>query len=627
MPDDTLRYQVELDTQGLSAQLASVRDVVAGGLQGAAQGLMAAGDVAAGAVNRISSDLMAGQQLLSSSVMAQSAIPTFGAASTNLANVPGMPQSFMSEVMSSIGLTRGPLGVFPSQFQAMGRERLQERVQMAATGVATGAAAMGTSMIGGAIGQALIPIPVLGAVVGQVAGGIIGDHLMAPVVDNVQEHMMGRARIQQIFGFNKFDSDQRTNLSNFMSQQFAKSIFSPDEFNAVLPSAVKAGFFRGVGRGDVSGFKGAFTAAEQAIQSDMFSLQLTGPEGIEIAGELRRGFRRMGVGDPNRVGRMFSRARVLAQDMMELGEFVDPTEIIHQQQQMGSAALQMGASPQRAMELFSNQASMVNRMVATKQMTDEDLALLGGTPGEAAQRLTMGLMSTQRQPIFRAMAMAFGQVDAASGRAGISQAGLEAMSAGRMNFGALSERLTQQFGTGQNGTTKALTLLANQQKLGSDMMVDQGQMMRSMTDDILRQANLEVTDGTRQFIMQRVFGQGEAESRALAHGLPMEKADRERLEKDTQRFDKEVKGALQTANTGVARDVQLFVRELKDTLGEPLNKMSVSISERIAPSLNKAVEHLESLDRRVGGTMGPELSTGRVPVMTGFGNFGGSPAR
>ncbi len=590
--DDTLRYQVELDTQGLSSQLASVRDVVAGGMSRAASDAGGAIDTVSGASNRVMSDLMMGQR------MASAAMPS---------------PSFMGDIFAGTGVSRAPVGMFPSQFQAMARQRLQERIQM---GAVEGLSGFGTTALSMGIGAAI------GGPAGAVVGlgvGILGDVAMQPVIGAVQEHMTHSAQIQQIFGFNKFSTDERTRLAGFMGQQFAKSIFSPEDFNNVLPAAVRAGFMRGVGRNDVTGFQTAFASAERTLQETMFTMQTD----VAGAGQLFQGMRSMGVNRQAAAANM-RRTRVLAQDMMELGEFVDPNDVHNEMMQIGAAAMQSGLSAQKAMDVFQTQTAMATRLQLNGGMDEGDLALLGGTTGAAGQRLSMSLMASQRNPIFRAMSLAFGSVK--DGKAGIDQASIEALGAGKMSFSALSERLSQQFGTGQGGTTRMLTLMANQGKLNSDMLQNQGQMLRGMTDDILKQANLEMADGNRQFVMQRVFGIGEAESRALSAGLPMEKADRERIQKDAQQLDKEVKGAIQTANTGIARDFQLMFRELKDSLAEPMHSAAVSLSEKIAPSINKAVEHLASLDARVGGGPSTE-SPGRVPVMTGFGNTFGSMAR
>jgi hypothetical protein len=597
--NDTFRYKVELDTQGLASQLASVRDTVSQGLGQAGRAVVGGGELLGGAANRLSSDLMMGQQALSGAFSAQMAMPSMGVASTTLAGVPGMPQTFGQEMSAVMGLSRAPVGIFPSQFQAVAMQRLNERAQNAASGAITGVASVGFGLVGAGIGSLAGPI---GTVVGGLAGSLLGDTLLAPVTEAAQQRMQGRAQIQQIFGWNTFNDEQRSAMSGFMAQRSVKSLFSPEEFNSVLPAAVKGGFMKGVGRGDVAGFQKQLGIAEQAIQESMFTMQLTGAEGVQAAGELFRGFRRLGAADPAVAGRMMRESRVLAQQMTELGEFIDPMEVDRMKMEMGAIGAQMGVSPQAMMDTFSTQAATVNAQMKAGTLNSEDIALLGGSPTEAATRLTTTLAATQRQPIFKAMALAFGQVDPLTGKAGISAASLEQMGSGRMSFGAMAERMSQQLGTGSGGTTKMLTLMANQGKLQGDMMQQQGQMLRGMTDDILKQANMEATDGTRQFIMQRVFGVGEAESRALVSGAPMESAERKRLEVEGQKVDQEVKSAITTAQTGVAREFDVFVRGIKDALGKPLDDISHAISNKLAPPLQSSMEHLSNIEQRLGAT-------------------------
>lgn len=599
---DVFRYSVELDTQGLSQQLAAVRDTIAGGLSSMGRTAVGTVETIGGATNRLSGDLMMGQQMLAAAVPAQMpmSLSPLGAAGTTLASVPGMPQTFGQELMAGFGVTRPPVGVFQSQFEAIGRQRLNERAQNAAGGVLGMAGSIGAGLAGAAVGQALIPIPIVGGLVGGIAGSLLGDAAMAPVLGDVQERMMERARLTQIFGFNKFSDAQRSSMTDFMRQQAVKSIFSPEEFNAVLPSAVRAGFMRGVSQGDVAGFRERFRMAEQTLTQDMFSLQLSGAEGIQTAGALRGAMRKLGVRDVGRASQAFSQARVLAQEMSELGEFTDPTELVQDQLEVGQMAAQMGVSPQRMMDLFASRASTVNRLVATRALDDDDVAMLGGTR-EAAQRLTLATAATARQPVFRAMALAFGETNLA-GKVGVNHAALESIGAGRMSFSALAERMSQQMGTGAGATTRMLSLLANQQKLQGDMMQHQGAMLHGMTDDILKQSGMEVTEDTRRFIMQRVFGVGEAESKALVAGLPMEKADRERLDRETVKFDQEVKGAIQTAQSGTVRDMAVGLREMKEALARPLDSIAKSISDSVAPPLKSTVERLESIDRRLAGT-------------------------
>lgn len=611
--EDKFRYSVELDTQGLASQLASVRDVVGQGLSGAVRGVTGGAAVAGGAMNQISSDIMTGQQMIAAAVPAQM-MPPVGIAHTTLANVPGMPQTLGQEVTALLGLNRAPVGVFPQQFQAVAQQRLQERFQQAAVGAgaatASGAAsflawgpaaAMGARLFPGAPSLLGMNLAGLGlGLAGAFGASMLAEAAIAPLIENVQERMMGRSQIQQVFGWNQFNSDQRAVMGNEMRQVFAKSLFSPDEFNQVLPAATMGGFFRGVKRGDTMGFANSFRAAENFFTEAQFSLGLSGPEGIRMAGELSRGFRRAGVGDPRAVSRMFNQARALGQQMLEMGEFVDPTEITQQTLQMGQAALQFGLSPQRAMDMFSGQLAMTNRMIANRELSEDDVALLGGSPMEAAQRMTMSLMGTQRQPIFKAMALAFGQTDAMNRGASVNQAALESIGAGRMSFSALTERLSQMTGSGVGGTTRLMTLMANQQKLQGDMMATHGQSLRGLTDDLLKTANMEVTDGTRMFMMQNVFGVGEAESRALVRGLPSEAADRKELERSTLRVDREVKDAVSTMKDSTVQKFDELLRGLKETLGKPLDDISRSIAESVAPPLQSRIpDYLESIDRKM----------------------------
>lgn len=636
MPEDSFRYRVELDTQGLAAQLASVRDVVAQGLGTATQGMVGGVQMVGGAATQLSSDLMTGQQMIAAAIPAQvSMLAPHGIASTTLANVPGMPQGFMGELFASTGLTRAPLGVFPSQYEAIARQRLNERVQMGAVSAlttATVSAATGYvgGLIGGGVAGSLLGasagatlgsvVPGIGTAIGAIGGFILGDMAMSPFISDMQGRMADRARVQQIFGWNQFNDDQRTAMAGYMRQTFTKSLFDQEGFNQVLPGAVKAGFFQGIRAGDVGGFQRQFGAAQQFFTEAQFTLGVSGPEGVVAAAELARGFRRFGVRDPSRAGAIFRQANVLASQMRELGEYVDPLEMAQQHLQVGQTALQFGVSPQRAMEMFAAQSAMTNRLIQNNQISEDDLALLGGTPGEAAQRLTSTVMATQRHPVFRAMALAFGGVDPTTGKAEINKQALESIGAGRMTFSAMTERMSQQLGAGTGGTTKLMTLMANQQKLQGDQLVNQGQMLRGLTDDMLRQAGLEVTDGTRMFMMQRVFGVGEAESRALVAGLPAIEADKKRLSEESVKLDSDVKGAIAVQGTGVVREITTFWRDLKDSIGGTLDNISKGISDKLVPPVEKVRDRLDSMYdimKQTGYRGGSPIQSGPITFAPG----------
>jgi hypothetical protein len=184
----------------------------------------------------------------------------------------------------------------------------------------------------------------------------------------------------------------------------------------------------------------------------------------------------------------------------------------------------------------------------------------------------------------------------------MNQEAMAQMGAGRISFASMAERLAQQSGTTEGGTTRMLTLLANQQKLSSDQMVNQGQLVRGLTDDILRQANLEVTDGTRQFIMQRVFGVGEAESRALASGIPMSEADKKRLAEGADRLQGEIKGAIEDQRGGALRGITEWWRGAKDFIGGKFDDVTRAISEGMVPPLQTTIpDRLENIEQRLSG--------------------------
>jgi hypothetical protein len=213
--------------------------------------------------------------------------------------------------------------------------------------------------------------------------------------------------------------------------------------------------------------------------------------------------------------------------------------------------------------------------------------------------------------------MAFGEVS--GGVVGINRA---AMESGGTSFSAMTSRLAQNLGTGQDGTTKMMTLMANEGKLKGEMLANQGQMLRGLTDDMLKQSGIEVTDGTRQFVMQKMFGVTEADSRALVAGLPMEKADKARLDKDAASFDQEVKGAIVDQGKGAGKWMDEMTRGLKESFADPLDRFSHMISEVFIPSIDKAVDRLGTREERIGTSY-----SSRSPISAGPIDFTGADGR
>lgn len=601
MPEDTLKYSVELDTQGLAAQLASVRDVVSGGLTTAAQGTVGAVGTAGMAVNTLSTDLMMGQQAIAASFPAQfgPSIPRLGFSATPLAQVPGMPQTFTQEVLARTGLATPPLGVFPSQFQAIAGERLRERIQV---GAAEGIGGLGFGLVGmggGALVGGLLGGPV-GATLGGIGGGIVGMVANSPVGESVQTKMEDRARLQTLFGWNSFNSDQRAEMANQMTQVGRKSLFRPEEFNNVLPAAAKAGFLSGIAPGDTKAFAERFERAHAFFQEAQFSLGVFGAEGQDVAAGFARQFRRLGVRDMGAIGGQFRAANVLAEELRSGGDFVSTPELLNEITQAGAGAQQFGVSARRGMEIFQRNLMSATRAVRSGRISEEDLGLMGGSAVGVAHTLQANLMASQRNPLMRMAALALGSVDA-SGRASIGQGTLDQIASGGMSFSALADRMSQNLGTGVNDTTQMLTLMANQQKLQSDLSVNQADLMRGFTDDLLRQGGIEVTNGTRQFFMQRIFGIEESASRALTAMEPSSAATRNQVAQRTEKLQEEIHGAIKTQEESTVQGLRETFRSVVDGLAKPLDAITRWISEKLVPPIEGPIKNsLESIDRKIG---------------------------
>jgi hypothetical protein len=379
--------------------------------------------------------------------------------------------------------------------------------------------------------------------------------------------------------------------------------------------------FAGMKKGDVAGFKERFNEAQAFFSEAQFATQGDGSADSNMRiGALSRGMHGMGIRGRAGMMSMFEQSNVLGIEQQRLGEDVTVTSNIERALEVGQVAAQMGMAPAKAAQQFMNTAAMTNRMVANKTMSADEMALLGGTSGEAAQRLTMSVMATQRQPVFRAMALAF----ADSSGTGIDHAAIEAIGAGNIGYSGLADRLSQQLG-GEGGAGKFLASLGNKEKLQGDMMKHSGAMLLGMTKDLMSNLDVEeeFREGAEMLVMQRAFGASEAESRALVRGLPMEKADQERLAKETVALDRDIKGAQEVAKTGVAREITEFTRSLKETIGKPLDDILKWISDGLIPPVQEVRDSVKSMNERIGAMRGAS----RSPISMGSIDFSGNDGR
>lgn len=609
---DTLTYKVDLDTQGLAAQLASVRDVVGRGLSTAAGAAQTGLEVVGGAANRITSDIMVGQQMISAAMPAQMGLSPMGSAGLTLASIPGMPQSFAQEVSAYAGISRAPIGVFPDQYKAVAGQRLNERIQNMGAGALGAAGGVAGSLVGQAIGNMMLPG--IGGFIGMFAGQMIGDHAIAPLVNALDGRINERARVQQMFGWNSFRDDERASMATHIRQQSVNSILSPEAFNAIMPAAAASGFFAGMKSGDTAGFRNRFNQAQQFFTEGQFVLQMSGSaEDIARQGQMGRGLRGMGIRDPKGQMAIFNRAHILTQDARFLGEDVTVEETTQQAMEVGAAAQSMGLSSKRAMELHSQQSAVTNRMISEGKLSDEDVGMLGGQR-QAGGRMAMATIASQSHPVFKAMALAF-----SSGvrGGGIDQAAIEAAGgAGRMTFSALADRLSQQLGSADGGA-KMISALANPGKLQSDMMANQGAMLRSMTDDYIKQTGQEATEDLRMLVMQKAFGASEVEARAFVRGEEMEAPAKKRMDEESVKLDRDVKGAVATAQTGIAREITQFSRSIKEGFADVMDPLIKGLADQIVPPLEGIRRDLR--EQRGGG---PSQSS-KSPISSGSVDFSG----
>lgn len=626
--EEVLKYRVDLDTQGLQAQLASVRDVVGRGIQGAVGGVGGGLQIAGGATNQVVNDLsMATGTMMGAMGTVRSAfLPVGTAGATFMPNQPGMPQTFTQEVIQSgiLGNVVTPrVGVMGRQAEFVARERLRDRLQ---TGFASAQGFLAGDIGGGLLGTGLgfmLGGPA-GAFVGGIAGSLLGSTLMEPVMSSIENRQQSRAQIMDTFGFNFMSHQQRMDLSDRLAFQSAQSIFSADEFQRILPGAAQAGFFRGIGRGPnaASQIGVRMQEAEQFVARNMFALGVTGEAGMNQAFELTGQLRRMGMNISTAEGRaraerQFQMSNVVARSLRRAtGEVISSSDLMRASMFVGSQARTLGLSPARASEAFLQENLAINEAIERGALGTEDLALIGESPIEAAQNMTMTLAGTQRHPLMRALTFAAAR-QGPGGEVSIDPTMVSQMT-GTGAFEAAQARLMDMT-SGREGVNRMFALMANQNQLRSQMLQNHGEMLMGTVDEMLRQGGIEMNANNRMLIMQNVFGIDEAQSRALVKTSGLRQSAQERAEEDRGKLDRDISKAITDKQESTIQSISSGLAGIRESFASVMDEQTNFFASKIVPPLEGTNDRLDRLIRATeGGTM-----TSRSPISVGPINFTG----
>jgi hypothetical protein len=370
MPEEVLRYRVEIDEASLQSELARARGSITNVLQTA----VTTGQYA---VNQVHADLALTRQTF--------ALPEAVESS------PIRELGFMQSALGVAGVAAPP-NMLTSDFREMAQREFQSRIGEATFAVAREAMpiAAGLGAVGLSMGMRAGPIATLAAG----AAAFVGTRALGDMGLGVMEQRQGAEELLSLTGaphpMMPFTQPQRRELARGLVEDVAKDVrFGIEETGQLLAMGTAADMFGGTR--SVDEFRTRFRAMLDQVKNITRVFQQSTEEAMQTLGQ----FNQMGVASPEvanaRLGQVLSLSRMGG---------MAPQQAL----QVGMAGAQMaqavGAPMGQGFDVMMQNAMRAETAEAAMAIDPNVARQLGGTAGIAAQMTQVGFQAAQA-PIMR----------------------------------------------------------------------------------------------------------------------------------------------------------------------------------------------------------------------------------
>jgi len=365
MPEEVLRYRVEIDEASLQSELARARGAITNVLQTA----ITTGQYA---VNQLSADVALTRQ-------------TFGIPEPVAAS-PSQDLGFFGASLGVAGI-RTPPNMLTSDFRAAAQQELQSRISQGtfaiareAIPVAAGLGAVGLGMAGRAR-----PLTTLaaGAATFMGARGATGLGL------GTMEARQSAEEILSLTGaphpMLQFSREDREGLARGLVQDVAQDVrFGVEEVGGLLAMGSASDAFTGVR--SVEEFRTRFRAMLDQVRTITRVFQQTTQEAMQTLGE----FNRLGVASPEVMTGRLADVRSLTQ-----ATGMAPGQILQTGMAGAQMAEGMGAAPGAGFDVMMRNMLRAQTAGATMAIDPNVMQRLGGFQGVAAEMTQFGFQAAQ----------------------------------------------------------------------------------------------------------------------------------------------------------------------------------------------------------------------------------------
>lgn len=367
MPEEVLKYRVEIDDASLMSEMARARGNISGMLQSALS-------TGAYSLNSVHADLALTRSMLG-----------------------GPPQPEIARPTAELGFYRSSLGLIGAppppnmlsfEFQRMAQMEMEGRMMQATSLVGREAVPMGLG-----IGAALLGAGPIGA------GAVYGlSRLASPALFNdlearsTSDIMLNAIRAPH--PMLQFNAGQRDQLAGGLMEDVARDVrFGVQEMNQLIAGGQAAGMFSGAT--NVEEFRGRFRSMMEQVRSITRVFQETTGEALQTMGQ----FTSMGVGGPAEMqGRV---ADVLGVSRMS---GMGPRQALA----IGEAGAQMAAAAGMpsgvGFDSMMRNAMMASAAEATQLIDPNMMRRMGGVQGVAGTMGQMGFQMAQAPGIQQLLA-------------------------------------------------------------------------------------------------------------------------------------------------------------------------------------------------------------------------------